>query len=358
MHEWSSDVIHAWRRLRAAPSFTLFSVLTLALGIGATTAVYSVVYAAVLRPPDIRDIDRVANVYHADPRRRGSGVSFISALACRLPGLPCGSDQLRIPCRLAGVPPPAGRQGKRGMVDGGSGRRRVLLRRRHSPALGRVIQPADDTTKAPRVIVLSDSLWRTTFRWRIPAIVGRTVKLGGETFEVIGVAPPAFRGVGHAERAADSRMDSTVGCAGLQPRERHGSRTTDGLREGTPAARPIDGRRHKPNSSAIAHRLDLAYPIGTKLDSRFRSPHSTSRPWLLLPAASVKMHESVDRLARPACSNDHGGRGPGAARRLHERRESRCWRAARRDGTKRRCGWRSAPLAGGSIREQIVEAGS
>ena len=73
MPEWSSDIIHAWRRLRAAPSFTVFSVLTLALGIGATTAIYSVVYAAVLRPPDIRDIDRVANLYHADPRRGASG---------------------------------------------------------------------------------------------------------------------------------------------------------------------------------------------------------------------------------------------------------------------------------------------
>jgi ABC-type antimicrobial peptide transport system permease subunit len=69
MGEWFADVIHAWRRLRSAPAFTLFSVLTLALGIGATTAIYSVVYAAVLRPPDIRDIDRVANLYHADPRR-------------------------------------------------------------------------------------------------------------------------------------------------------------------------------------------------------------------------------------------------------------------------------------------------
>ena len=62
------------------------------------------------------------------------------------------------------------------------------------PALGRLIQPADDTPNAPRVIVLSDALWRRHFV-ADPTVAGRVVKLGGETFEIIGVAPPAFRGV-------------------------------------------------------------------------------------------------------------------------------------------------------------------
>ena len=67
-----NDVSYALRRLRATPAFTLFSIVTLALGIGATTAVYSAVYTAVLRPPPLKDIDRVANLYHTDPRRGGS----------------------------------------------------------------------------------------------------------------------------------------------------------------------------------------------------------------------------------------------------------------------------------------------
>jgi hypothetical protein len=51
--------------------------------------------------------------------------------------------------------------------------------------------------------------------------------------------------------------------------------------------------------SGIAKRLDAAYSIGRGLDPRFRRPGNTSRPWLLVPAASVKMHESVDAIARP-----------------------------------------------------------
>ena len=61
------DLIYGLRRLRANPGFTLFSVFTLALGIGATTAIYSVIYSTILRPLDVPDVDRVVNVYHSNP---------------------------------------------------------------------------------------------------------------------------------------------------------------------------------------------------------------------------------------------------------------------------------------------------
>jgi hypothetical protein len=61
-------------------------------------------------------------------------------------------------------------------------------------AIGRTIQPADDRPDATRVIVLSDGIWRRVFG-ADPGVVGRTVELKGEAFEIIGVAPAAFRGV-------------------------------------------------------------------------------------------------------------------------------------------------------------------
>ncbi len=61
------------RRLLAAPVFTLFAVLTLALAIGGTTAVYAVTEAVLFRPPDIRDADRVVNICHHDPSRVSAG---------------------------------------------------------------------------------------------------------------------------------------------------------------------------------------------------------------------------------------------------------------------------------------------
>lgn len=296
MHEWSSDVIHAWRRLRAAPSFTLFSVLTLALGIGATTAIYSVVYAAVLRPPDIRDIERVANLYHADPRRGGSGPS-VSLSRADFEDYRAVQTSFEFLAAWQSFRLPLAAEGYAEWLMGEAVGGEYFSVVGFQPALGRVIQPSDDTPKAARVIVLSDALWRRRFAGN-PAVVGRVVKLGEDTYEVIGVTPPAFRGVSMpnvlptaawiplAAAPVSNRED-------LTDRERRTVFAKGRLRPG----KSMDEARAE--LQAIAHRLDLAYPIGSQLDWRMRTPPNTSRPWVLLPAASVKMHESVDRVARP-----------------------------------------------------------
>jgi len=296
MHEWFSDVVHAWRRLRAAPSFTLFSVVTLALGIGATTAIYSVVYAAILRPPDIREIDRVANFYHADPRR-GSGLAFISLSRADFEDYRAVQTSFEFLAAWQGFRLPLAADGSAEWVMGEAVGGEYFAVVGVQPALGRIIQPSDDTPKAARVIVLSDSLWRRRFAGD-PSVVGRVVKLGGGTFEVIGVTPPAFRGVSMPNvlpTAAWIPLSAlpTSNPDDLTDRERRTVFAKGRLRPG----KSMDEARAE--LQTIAHRLDLAYPIGSQLDWRFRTPPSTSRPWVLLPAASVKMHESVDRVARP-----------------------------------------------------------
>ena len=295
MHEWSADVVFAWRRLRAAPAFTIFSVLTLALAIGATTAIYSVVYAAVLRPPDIRDVDRVANVYHRDPRRGGSGptmllsrpdyddyraaqTSFASLTAWKRVALPLaanGSAELLM-----------------GEAVGGDYFSVVAV----DPEVGRLIQPMDDDGSA-RIVVLSDAVWRRRFA-ADPAVVGRAVRVGGETFEIVGVAPAAFRGVDMPNVLPTAAWIPLSAAPVSDPgeitdRERHSLSVKGRLKNG----RSMD--QAQAELRAIAQRLDLAYPIGTTLEPRFRTPASTSRPWFLMPAADVKMHESVDALVRP-----------------------------------------------------------
>jgi predicted permease len=296
MHEWFSDVVHAWRRLRAAPSFTLFSIVTLALGIGATTAIYSVVYAAILRPPDIREIDRVANLYHADPRR-GSGLAFISLSRADFEDYRAAQTSFESLSAWQGFRLPLAADGSAEWLMGEAVGGEYFAVVGVQPALGRIIQPSDDTPKAARVIVLSDSLWRRRFAGD-PSVVGRVVKLGEGTFEVIGVTPPAFRGVSMPNvlpTAAWIPLSAvpTSNPDDLTDRERRTVFAKGRLRPG----KSMDEARAE--LQTIAHRLDLAYPIGSQLDWRFRTPPSTSRPWVLLPAASVKMHESVDRVARP-----------------------------------------------------------
>lgn len=296
MRDWSADVIHAFRRLRAAPAFTLFAVLTLALGIGATTAIYSVVYTAVLRPPDIPDVDRVANLYHMDPRRGGSGpmlwlsrpdfadyeaaqTSFESLAAWK---------RFRLP--IAGQ---GGAEILLGEAVGGEYFSVVRI----GPALGRVIQPADDAVKAPRVVVLSDALWRRRFG-ADRQVVSRTVKLGGESYEIVGVAPPTFRGVDMPNVVPTAAWiplaaAPVTDAEELTDRERHSLYAKGRLKAG------ISMEAAQAEFRAIAQQLDLAHPIGATIERRFRMPYNTSRPWFLMPAANVRMHESVDPLAGP-----------------------------------------------------------
>jgi putative ABC transport system permease protein len=296
MGEWFADVIHAWRRLRSAPTFALFSVLTLALGIGATTAIYSVVYAAVLRPPDIRDIDRVANLYHADPRRGGSGTT-LSLSRADFEDYRAAQTSFQFLAAWQAFRLPLAAEGSAEWVMGESVGGEYFSVVGIQPAIGRLIQPSDDRPNAPRVIVLSDAVWRRHFV-ADPTVVGHVVKLGGETFEIIGVAPPAFRGVNMPNVLPTATWiplsAAPVATADdLTDRERRTVFVKGRLRAGT----SIDEARAEVQT--IARRLDLAYPIGSDLDWRFRTPATTSRPWALRPAASVKMHESVDRVAGP-----------------------------------------------------------
>jgi predicted permease len=165
------------------------------------------------------------------------------------------------------------------------------------PALGRLIQSSDDRSEAIRVIVLSDAVWRRQFGAN-PEIIGRTVKLGGETFEVIGVAPSTFRGV-DMPNVLPTAMWIPLSAAPLSDadeltnRERRTVLAKGRLKPG----RSMDEAQAE--FSAIAHRLDLAYPVGTTLAAPLKNRSNTSRPWFLRPAADVKMHESVDALVRP-----------------------------------------------------------
>ena len=90
------DVRHAWRRLQRSPVFAVFSVVSLAVGIGATTAIYSAVHA-LFRPYDIRRIDEVLNLYHMRPPQ-----AAFSQPEYRLPRR--ASNVVRRSCRVGARP--------------------------------------------------------------------------------------------------------------------------------------------------------------------------------------------------------------------------------------------------------------
>ena len=181
-----TDLRHSVRRMLAAPSFTAVAVLTLALGIGSTTAIYSVIDALMLRPLPFADPDRLVDLGTATER----GGILVYFDPTEIPDLQSKTDIFAsldgwtfASGTLAGVDEPSVAMGA---ALGGNLMRTLGV----SARLGRVIDDSD-TRGAQQVIVLSDAAWRKRFG-ADPGIIGRKIRRDNETREVIGVMPPAF----------------------------------------------------------------------------------------------------------------------------------------------------------------------
>jgi predicted permease len=204
-----SELRYAIRQLVRAPGYAVVAVLTLALGMGATTAFFSVLYGVVLRPPDFPDGDRLVSLVNARPETAGDGervarAEFADIRARQRTFAAVGAASL-------------GRMTLNGDRDGDGFAERVKVSDVTpevftvlgvSPALGRTFTTAD--VGAGRLAVIGDTLWRTRLGGA-PDAIGRTIRLNGEPFTVIGVMPPGFA-YPEAEMAAWLALD-------LRPRD-------------------------------------------------------------------------------------------------------------------------------------------
>jgi putative ABC transport system permease protein len=191
--ELRQDAVFALRQLRKAPVFALIAVLTLALGVGATTAIFSLLHAVVLRPLPFPHPERIVQLWRTDhgEDRSLSAASFLGFREARsffhLAALWTASFN------LTGDGPPERILGDR--VSAGYFEVFGV-----KPELGRVFTAAEDRPGRDRVVVLSHRLWRERFA-ADPRVVGRSFRLNGIPYEVIGVLPASFE-----LRAVDSRL--------------------------------------------------------------------------------------------------------------------------------------------------------
>ncbi|HYN08921.1 MAG TPA: ABC transporter permease [Vicinamibacterales bacterium] len=180
------DVRYAIKSLRRAPGYTLVTLLTLALGIGANSAIFAAVDTILLRPMPYAHADRLVVPVSVN-RSRGidtGSVSFadytdwhretdvFEAVALWRP----------ITVDLTG----AGQPERIRAVQVSSDYFRVLTM---TPVAGRTLGESDHVPKAPRVTVISNGLWRRLFGGA-PDVVGRTIRIAGLPYEVVGVLPP------------------------------------------------------------------------------------------------------------------------------------------------------------------------
>jgi putative ABC transport system permease protein len=194
------DLKYGLRNLRRAPGFFALVVLTLALGIGANTSIFSIVYAVVLRPLPYEAPEQLVRV---TSELRGFGATDTGTAALELFDYQARTDVFR---RVAGLFP------VNANVTGGERPERVevlLVTWSYfeilgaTPQLGRVFGPQDDGPGIPAVAVVSDGYWRRRLGGSADAI-GRTLMVDGDPFVLIGVMPPGFS---HPGRTVQTGVD-------------------------------------------------------------------------------------------------------------------------------------------------------
>ncbi len=274
------DLRHAIRSLSKSPGFTAVAVATLALGIGANAAIFSVVRAVLLRPLPYAEPERLVTLPDnismpelSDVRETARSFDAVGGSALQPLDLTGGGDPLQITGALVtgdffealGVP----------------------------AALGRTLRPSDDREGGERVAVVTHGLWLR--RWGAdPGLVGRAVTISGQPYTIVGVMPAGFA---LPEQRVELFLPAWVGYpSGARDRDVHFARPILRLRP----AIPIEKARAE--LAAIFRRLAAAYPdTDTGLDPGLVSLHERvvgdSR------TALVALSGAVGMVLLIACSN-------------------------------------------------------
>jgi putative ABC transport system permease protein len=188
MSNLTQDIRYAVRALMRTPGFTAVALATLALGIGANTAIFSVVDAVLLKPLPYPQPERLVRLYQTLPRENvdNNGVSY--------PNYADWAARSRSLEDLAAVrlhDYTLTDRGEPALVVGGTATSNLFRLLRARPLLGRTLVASDDAPGAAPVAVLTERLWRQRFGGDASAL-GRIATLDGRPFTVVGVMPDAF----------------------------------------------------------------------------------------------------------------------------------------------------------------------
>ncbi len=209
------DLRYGLRGLRRSPGFALVVVLTLALGIGANTALFSVVNAVLLRPLPYPAADRLVWLGEADPKAEGISVTWVNYRQWR-----AANHSFEEMAGFSGAAhlTMTGR-GEALLTRGGMVTHGFFGLLGAKPLLGRVLSAGDDRPGAPLTVVLSYSFWVSRLG-ADPRVTGTALNLDGQPYLIIGVLPPEFR---FFEQPIDFYLPLHRMQGDIVDRARHGS---------------------------------------------------------------------------------------------------------------------------------------
>jgi predicted permease len=247
------DLRYAFRVLRRTPSFTAAVIGVLAIGIGANTAIFSIVNAVILRPVPFDQPDRIVRLFHVPPAEAFPNTpTFPVSPANYYDWKREATSYERMAInrfrqfRLTGGA--AAQAVVAGAVDADFFE--VLHAR---PAIGRVFRPEEDAAGGPRVVVLSDRFWKAHFNGA-PDVAGRTLTLDGDAYTVVGVMPPSFSFAAYGMTARDIWVPIAYSAEARAVRENHNAQVVARLRPG------VTVEQANAELTGISTRLERAYP--------------------------------------------------------------------------------------------------
>ncbi|MFW6202565.1 MAG: ABC transporter permease, partial [Gemmatimonadota bacterium] len=257
LDEWRQDLTFAVRTLRKRPGFAAVAALTLALGIGATTLVFSIVNGVLLRPLPYAQPDRIVNVWQTNESWRDSESPFLRAFAERFPAsYPVAEDWRTMSRAFEAV---GAYDAGEGMTETGGDRPERLTVVRAAaglfdvlgvePALGRTPTPDEDRVGGPALVVLSHGYWQRRFGGDA-SVIGRTLELDGRAHTVVGVMPEGFYFPTPDDEVWVTLDDAT----------RRSGRGTQGLRAVALLVPGVDLDAARNDLAAVTRRIQEAHP--------------------------------------------------------------------------------------------------
>ena len=270
---------HALRTLRKSPGFTAIAVATLALGIGANSAIFTLVNAVLFRAPQVAEPDRLVDIFTRDGQNlystssypdyadlRDRNTVFDGVIHYRLNNMTLTGDQGRVVLWTEIV------SGNYFQVLG------------ITPAAGRFFQPAEEDVRgAPSTVVLSHQFWERQFQGD-PGLIGRSIRLNGQPFTVIGVAPASFTGMVRG-------LVPSIWVTVASTERTYG---TTGILEGRGNRGGWNKARLKPGASVQAARTEIG-TIGQSLSETWPLTNSGIE-FTLVPSAGITIHPAVDGM--------------------------------------------------------------
>ena len=244
-----SDLRFAWRALWKSPVTTIGAILALALGIGATTAMFGLLNAVALRPLPYPESDRLVelwgNVERQVVERRGTSIPDYLDWKAKSRSFDLFSAWSGSGFIMYGNGAPERLEGE--VVAG-----EYFAALGVEPILGRGLTSADDAANAPLAAVIGEQLWNRAYG-RAPDAIGRSIRLGNQVFTIVGIAPVTFKGRSDASEV----WVSMIASASPQGRAARGSRGFPALARLAPG---VSIEQAQADVTNVAQQLAQAYP--------------------------------------------------------------------------------------------------